>query len=57
MTGRGGLDTKECVRIERETNFELRRWDLRPNDWHENWPELVGKKGAPPVPAKIEQGA
>jgi DNA-binding transcriptional regulator YdaS (Cro superfamily) len=24
-----------------------RRWDLRPNDWHVIWPELIGTKGAP----------
>ena len=26
------------------------RWDLRPDDWHRIWPELVGMDGAPPVP-------
>lgn len=26
-------------------------WDLRPNDWHIVWPELVGTEGAPPAPA------
>ncbi len=34
--------------IERQT--EYRRWDLRPNDWHLIWPELVGAFGAPAVP-------
>ena len=24
-------------------------WDLRPDDWHRIWPELIGSKSAPPV--------
>lgn len=38
-----------CVDIERATAEAVRRWDLRPNDWHRIWPELVGMEGAPPV--------
>lgn len=38
-----------CVAIERETGNRVRRWDLRPNDWHLIWPELIGQPGAPPV--------
>ena len=26
-------------------------WDLRPNDWHRIWPELIGADGAPEVAA------
>jgi DNA-binding transcriptional regulator YdaS (Cro superfamily) len=37
--------------IERATGGEVKRWDLRPDDWHEIWPELVGAVGAPSVPA------
>ena len=52
MTGKGaGFKPSECVRIERESGLELRRWDLRPKDWHENWPELIGAEGAPEIPA------
>ena len=40
-----------CVAIERETQNRVRRWDLRPGDWHRIWPELIGQKGAPPVEA------
>lgn len=29
----------------------VRRWHLRPDDWHRIWPELVNTEGAPPVPA------
>jgi DNA-binding transcriptional regulator YdaS (Cro superfamily) len=55
MTGKGrGFSPAECVRIERDTDFELRRWDLRPKDWHLNWPELIGTDGAPDVPQQQE---
>ena len=39
-----------CVALERATGGAVRRWDLRPADWWENWPELIGADGAPPVP-------
>jgi DNA-binding transcriptional regulator YdaS (Cro superfamily) len=32
----------------------IRRWHLRPDDWHRIWPELVGAEGAPPVPTPAE---
>lgn len=32
----------------------LRRWNLRPDDWHRIWPELIGTDGAPEVPAAQE---
>lgn len=38
-----------CVRIENATSAKVRRWDLRPTDWHLIWPELVGLDGAPPI--------
>lgn len=61
LTGKGsGFSPAECVRIERESEGELRRWDLRPSDWSLIWPELVGADGAPPVPETAkpaEQGA
>jgi DNA-binding transcriptional regulator YdaS (Cro superfamily) len=37
--------------IERACEFHVRRWDLRPDDWHRIWPELIGADGAPEVPA------
>lgn len=40
------------VVIERESNYQVRRWDLRPDDWHLIWPELMDDKAAPAVPAK-----
>lgn len=42
------------MRVEKATNGKLRRWDLCPGNWHKIWPEFIGKKGAPPVPAEAE---
>jgi DNA-binding transcriptional regulator YdaS (Cro superfamily) len=39
-----------CVRIETATLKRVRRWDLRPTDWHLIWPELIGVEGAPGIP-------
>lgn len=33
--------------IENLTARAVRRWDLRPKDWHLIWPELIGSEGAP----------
>jgi DNA-binding transcriptional regulator YdaS (Cro superfamily) len=46
-----------CVRIENATYRQVRRWDLRPTDWHLIWPELVGADGAPNVPEGAKAGA
>lgn len=46
-----------CVDIERATSGAVRRWDLRPDDWHRIWPELIGSDGAPEVPAPAEASA
>ena len=35
----------------------VRRWDLRPDDWHRIWPELIGTEGAPPLPEPAAQEA
>lgn len=32
-----------CIDIERATNSQVTRKDLRPNDWQQHWPELVDK--------------
>ncbi|MEO7579932.1 MAG: Cro/Cl family transcriptional regulator [Massilia sp.] len=31
-----------CVRIEKHSKKAVTRKDLRPDDWADNWPELVG---------------
>lgn len=46
-----------CVQIELATAGAVRRWDLRPDDWHRIWPELVGVEGAPAVPAQAKEVA
>ena len=56
LTGQKAMKVKEAVRVERATELRLRRWHLRPKDWHENWPELIGADGAPPVPEAVEGG-
>jgi DNA-binding transcriptional regulator YdaS (Cro superfamily) len=38
---------ERCFAIERATQGAVRRWDLRPLDWHHIWPELIGLDGAP----------
>lgn len=43
---------ERCVEIERATDGAVRRWDLRPDDWHRIWPELIGQPGAPAVEQK-----
>lgn len=39
-----------CIPLEQATGMSVRRWDLRPGDWHRIWPELIGTEGAPAVP-------
>lgn len=40
---------ENCVAIEKATDGMVRRWDLRTDDWHRIWPELIGADGAPDV--------
>ena len=42
-----GVAMDRCTAIEQATGGAVRRWDLRPDDWHLIWPELIGAKGAP----------
>ena len=46
-----GIPIERCVAIERATGGKFMRWDLRPADWPDIWPELIGRPDAPPVPA------
>lgn len=45
-----GVPTEHCAAIERAVCGAVMRWDLRPDDWHRIWPELVGAPGAPAIP-------
>lgn len=47
---RGRIPSDHCAAIERATDEKVKRWDLRPDDWHRIWPELIGADGAPAVP-------
>jgi DNA-binding transcriptional regulator YdaS (Cro superfamily) len=40
---------QHCPTIEEATSGKVMRWHLRPDDWHLIWPELKGRKGAPPI--------
>lgn len=44
------LPPEHCAEIELATGRQVRRWHLRPDDWHRIWPELVGAEGAPDLP-------
>lgn len=39
--GKRKLAAEYCASIEQATNGEVTRRDLRPDDWHLVWPELV----------------
>jgi DNA-binding transcriptional regulator YdaS (Cro superfamily) len=41
------VSAERCYPIELATACLVRRWDLRPSDWHRIWPELIGAKGSP----------
>ena len=40
-TGIRPVPIERCVAIERATDGAVTRRDLRPDDWHEIWPELA----------------
>ncbi len=42
---------KLCVALERESAGSVTRRDLRPDDWHEIWPELADQ-ATPADPAR-----
>lgn len=44
------ISPEQAVSLEQISGNELRRWDLRPNDWWRIWPELIGAPDAPSVP-------
>lgn len=46
LSGRKSIPLERCVAIERATNGEVTRQDLRPNDWRDLWPELERSKPA-----------
>jgi DNA-binding transcriptional regulator YdaS (Cro superfamily) len=54
-SGTAPISPERCVDIERETNREVTRQDLRPDDWRRIWPELP-EPGAAPRRRKDDQG-
>ena len=42
ISGHRPVPVERCVSIEVATNGIVTRRDLRPDDWHAIWPELVG---------------
>lgn len=50
-SGARPIPIERCANIEAATDKAVMRWDLRPDDWHVIWPELIGTEGAPKVPA------
>jgi len=44
---RGVVPVEHCAAIELATDRAVRRWELRPDDWHLIWPELIAAEGAP----------
>lgn len=42
-----GIPVLQCATVERLCDSAVRRWDMRPDDWHLIWPELIGAEGAP----------
>lgn len=45
------IAAETCVLIEHNSAGRVRRWHLRPADWHRIWPELIDVDGAPIVGA------
>lgn len=44
---------ENCMAIELATGGKVKRWDLRPKDWHRIWREIIGTDGAPEVPQAL----
>ncbi len=53
-SGAKAVSAERCWPIECATQGAVRRQDLRPDDWHRIWPELIGADGAPDVPQAEE---
>ncbi|KWO62587.1 transcriptional regulator [Burkholderia territorii] len=44
IKGHRPISPERCVEIEKATGGAVARPDLRPDDWHLIWPELVHQK-------------
>ena len=54
-----GIPSDRLIQLgaEIEGKAGIPRWDLRPDDWHRIWPELIGADGAPAVPTPTPEPA
>ncbi|VTU38423.1 hypothetical protein H4CHR_04421 [Variovorax sp. PBS-H4] len=43
-----------ALKIEKASNRAVMRWDTRPGDWHEFWPEIARWRNAPPIPDALK---
>ena len=53
---RGAVPAEYCWPIEQAVDGLVKRWDLRPDDWHRIWPELIDADGAPAIPQEVAHG-
>ena len=52
---RGTVPLAHCYAIEKATEGEVGRRNLRPDDWHQIWPELAGAAPLPELAAVKEE--
>lgn len=45
--GQAPVPADKCPAIEELTANKVRRWELRPKDWHAIWTNLIDSPGAP----------
>ncbi|WP_175689674.1 transcriptional regulator [Burkholderia anthina] len=46
-SGVSSISPRRCRQIEDATDGRVTRRELRPNDWHEIWPDLAQSAGPP----------
>lgn len=49
---RGRVPPEYCKQVQAIGGEGCELWDMRPEDWHRIWPELIGAAGAPAIEAK-----
>lgn len=52
---RGQVPAERCSEV--AALLGMQRHELRPDDWHRIWPELIGQPGAPAIPSTGEKAA
>lgn len=57
LTGRREMGPVEAVRVQRESDQEIRVWDVCHKTWYLIWPHLIGSEGAPQVPVATDTPA